>query len=323
MLDKIFSVYARDVEEKEQERAARPGEESSHCSDALSSISADPDARVDLHVHSSASDGSLRPEEVVRQAASAGLSAIALADHDTIQGIQEAEQAGAEVGLQVIPAVELTAYMDGTDATGELELHLIGLFVDTTDEQFLSALEQVRQVRVQRVEEISAKLRSLGFQFDAEHVLRRAVGESVGRVHVAQEMVRQGLCADTKEAFDRYLGVGCPAYVPKQKLTPAEAIALIHRAHGCAVLAHPGLTAGVDAILEGLAQAGLDGIEVRCPGHSAEHERRMTDAARRLGLAVSGGSDFHGGVKPDVQIGDESVSLAVLRELVERREKRS
>ena len=311
VLDRIYATHAR-------ERKPSNGETPEQGRRACLNFTPDPLARADLHVHSSASDGSLRPEEVVRTAASLGLSAIALTDHDTVEGVLPAERAATEAGIRVIPSVELTAYSDGEGEIEEAEVHVVGLFVDVTDAGFLADLRRMQQVRVERIRTMSEKLEELGCHIRSEDVLSRARGESVGRVHMAQQMVEQGICANMKEAFDRYIGAGMPAYVPKDRLTPRETIEMIRRAGGCPVLAHPGCLEGLEDMLKELMDAGLLGIEVHHPGHTPEDECRFLKIAREFGLAVSGGSDFHGDAKPQVSIGQECVSLIEVCELAER-----
>jgi transcription antitermination factor NusB len=318
VLDKVYCTHARERKGGSADESEAAQEEDDCGRGDRYRFEADPEARADLHVHSTASDGSLEPEEVVRLAAQSGLSAIALTDHDTVEGVAAAALAAAEVGIRLIPAVELTAYADREGHEDELELHLIGLFVDTSDLHLLAELHRLREVRVARIEKMAEKLRSLGFQFDSDDVLNRALGGAVGRVHVARQMVEQGICSDMREAFDRYIGAGGPAYVPKERLTPSEAIGLIRSAGGCPVLAHPGVTGGVEDLLKELTEAGLAGIEVHCPGHTADDERRFLDAARELRLAVSGGSDFHGHAGPHVSIGQEFVSFVEVCDLASR-----
>jgi len=319
VLDRIYSLHRlpREAEQNDEAAAVRkdwPGP----CARCLD-VPADSDARADLHVHSTASDGSFSPEEVVRMAARNGLSAIALTDHDCVGGVVPASRKGEEVGLRVVPGVELSAYVSaGEGAGGELELHLVGLFVDPTDPSFLGELERLRKLRIERIEKIADRLRALGLQIDERAVLDAASGGAVGRVHVAMELVGQGVCADVPEAFHLYLGNHGPAYVPKERLTPRQAIELIHAAGGCCVLAHPGLNAGGAGSLSELVEVGLDGVEVYCSAHTQATEQQLLEAAERFGLAVSGGSDFHGEAKPGTECGERSVSLVEVRELAER-----
>ena len=315
VLDRIYSTYAK---QHATDSSKDLDADWLDWEQAFEKLAPDPGRRADLHIHSTASDGSLEPEELVRRAAQAGLAAIALADHDTVAGIARAMPQAREAGIILVPAVEMTAYVVTSARPVEQEMHIQGLFIDPSDPQLLSELDRLRRVRSSRIEEMSQKLRALGFQFDADDVLRRADGESVGRPHVAQEMVRRGICTDIREAFERYIGPDGPAYVPKERLSPAEVIRVIHEAGGCAVLAHPGATGNVDEVLPGLVESELDAIEVFSPGHTEEGRQRWQAVAMRFNLAVSGGSDFHGLAKPDIELGQETVSLAEVCELYAR-----
>jgi predicted metal-dependent phosphoesterase TrpH len=241
---------------------------------------------VDLHMHSTASDGSRTPGDVVRAAKAAGLVAIALTDHDTVDGLAEAQGAGAELGVRVVNGVELSA------VEGEAETHLLGLHLRDAlvIERELGALRDMRERRGQQIVE---KLVALGVQVTFDDVLSQAGGGAVGRPHVARALVADGWATDVRDAFDRYLGAGKPAYVAKDQLTMAAAIAIIHSAGGLAVLAHPG-GAGTRERLTALMALGLDGVEVKHPGHSPSDTARLNTLASQLGLVVSGGSDWHG-----------------------------
>lgn len=268
----------------------------------------DPEARADLHVHSTASDGSVEPEDLPEMAAKAGLSAIALTDHDALEGIEAAREAAEEAGVELVPGVELTAYAPRPDGDGQIEVHILGLFIDPADPGLNERLERLREVRVERIRRMSAKLQDLGCSIKDTDVLARGAG-AVGRMHLAQEMVEQGICSNIREAFNEYIGMDGPAYVPKEQMTPEEAVRLVRGAGGCAVFAHPGLTEDAERLIEELADAGLGGIEVHYPFHNADQERDFMEQARRLGLAMSGGSDFHGDPKPDVRVGMETISM--------------
>lgn len=241
---------------------------------------------IDLHTHSSASDGSRSPAEVVHAARAAGLSAIALTDHDTIGGLTEAVAAGAQVGVRVIYGVELSA------VEGESETHVLGLHLSelTELEHRLTALREMRVTRAKRIVE---RLNQLGVRLTFEDVLREAAGGAVGRPHVARALIVIGACADFKEAFDRYIGNGRAAFVPKDRLSMTDAIAMIHRAGGLAVLAHPAQS-GTRERLAALAALGLDGVEVLHPSHSWDDSQRLDALASELDLVRSGGSDWHG-----------------------------
>lgn len=241
---------------------------------------------VDLHMHSTASDGSRSPSDVVRAAHAASLAAIALTDHDTVAGLAEAQQAGAELGVRIVNGVELSA------VEGENETHLLGLHladVGTLDR----GLAELRDMRARRGARIVERLQALGVQVTLDDVLAQAGGGALGRPHVARALVADGWATDVRDAFDRYLGAGRPAYVAKDQLGMREAIAMVHAAGGLAVLAHPG-GGTTRARLETLAALGMDGVEVKHPSHSPGDITRLRTMTEQLGLVVSGGSDWHG-----------------------------
>ncbi|HEV8446344.1 MAG TPA: PHP domain-containing protein [Gemmatimonadaceae bacterium] len=241
---------------------------------------------VDLHVHSTASDGTRAPEDVVREAKRVGLSAIALTDHDTLDGIAPAAAAGAALGVRVVPGIELSA------VEGDAETHILGLHL--SDTRHLDAqLIALRQMRRGRAERIVLRLNELGVRIEMAAVLEQAAGGAIGRPHVARAMIAEGWAVDFRDAFDRYLGSGRPAYIPKERLSAADAIAAIHGAGGLAVLAHPAQSGTRDRI-EAFAHEGIDGVEVRHPSHSPEDIARLTALVDFFGLVPSGGSDWHG-----------------------------
>lgn len=281
-------------------------------------IPSDPGAKADLHVHSTASDGSVAPEELPGMAAGVGLAAIALTDHDSVEGVEAAREAGQGAGILVVPGVELTAYIASTGADAEMEMHVAGLFVDPFCPSLLERLEELRRVRVERVHRMVSRLRELGLAVSDERVLERAKGGSVGRAHLAQELVEEGHCATIGGAFERYLCEGGPVYVPKEEMTPRQAIDLIHAAAGCAVLCHPGLFGDLEKHLPALVGHGLDAIEVHYPTHSAQQEKELLELAREHDLLVTGGSDFHGSAKPDIRMGQETVTFVELQQLHQR-----
>lgn len=241
---------------------------------------------VDLHTHSTASDGSRAPADVVRAARDAGLAAIALTDHDTVAGMPDAMAAGRELGVRVVAGVELSA------VEGTAETHVLGLHLADLDglETKLAALREMRVTRAQRIVE---RLATLGVHISLEEVLVHAGGGAVGRPHIARTLVSNGWATDLRDAFDRYLGNGRAAFVPKDQLPLADAIAMIHHAGGLAVLAHPA-HGGTRARIESLAALGLDGVEVRHPSHSSEDSARLGALVEHFGLVPSGGSDWHG-----------------------------
>lgn len=241
---------------------------------------------VDLHMHSTASDGSRAPADVVRAAARAKLAAIALTDHDTVAGLDDATRAGEELGVRVVAGVELSA------VEGDTETHLLGLHLRDTAviERALAGLREMRERRARRIVE---KLDEIGVRITMDAVLAQAAEGAVGRPHVARALIAEGWAVDSRDAFDRYLAAGRPAYVPKDQLGIREAIAMIHDAGGLAVLAHPAAS-GTRERLTTLHAQGLDGVEVRHPSHSASDISRLTALAGELDLVPSGGSDWHG-----------------------------
>lgn len=256
------------------------------------SLPADADAPasfVDLHAHSTASDGSLPPTEAVKAAHAAGLAAFALTDHDTLAGIAEAQVAADACGLRLIPGVELSVHQ------GSEEVHLLGLHIRDVP-QLQERLEIFRGFRRTRAEMMVEKLNAAGVPVTFEAVLNEAAGGAIGRPHVARALVAGGYVRDMREAFDRWLGAAKPAYVDKERLDIADGIKIIHEAGGIAVYAHPGAEGRREKI-EPLVAAGLDGIEVRHPSHSREDELRLASLAGFFGLVVSGGSDWHGAMQ--------------------------
>jgi predicted metal-dependent phosphoesterase TrpH len=249
--------------------------------------------RVDLHVHSTASDGLYAPAEVVRIALSKNMDVIALTDHDTIDGSAAALAAAREATpasrLEVIAGVELSAEEDGADR------HILGYLLDTESPTLKAALTELREARVHRADRIVQKLDELGVHVPLERVYALAGDGSVGRPHVARALIEQGTVGSVQEAFDRYLGNDGPAYVPHHRLTPADAIRLVHDAGGVAVLAHPGrLEHGQPReIIEAMVPLGLDGLEVYYPDHTPALVEELRELARRFDLVMTVGSDFH------------------------------
>ncbi len=241
---------------------------------------------VDLHSHSTASDGALAPDAVVETAAAAGLVALALTDHDTLAGVAAAQAAGTRLGVRIVAGVELSL-MDG-----DKEVHMLGLHIARVD-ALQAELEAVRDSRKSRAEEIVAKLNALGVPLTVDAVFAEAAGGAIGRPHIARALIAGGWVRDQREAFDRYLGAGRPANVEKQRITIADGIRLIHDCGGLAVIAHPGGDGRRERV-EPLVALGLDGLEVKHPGHSAEDMLRIEALADHFGLVKSGGSDWHG-----------------------------
>ena len=252
-------------------------------------------AYVDLHMHSTASDGSRSPADVVRAARKASLAAIALTDHDSVSGLPEAQAAGRELGVRVVNGVELSA------VEGQTETHLLGLHLRDTH-VLERGLRELREMRDRRAREIVERLNGLGVTLAFEDVLSQAGPGVVGRPHVARAMIAEGWATDARDAFDRYLGAGRPAYVPKEQLSMQDAIAMIHAAGGLAVLAHPG-SGGTRERIEALRALGMDGIEVKHPSHSSSDTARLRGLCEQFGLVMSGGSDWHGAAEGPRTIG--------------------
>ena len=241
---------------------------------------------VDLQVHSTASDGALSPTKVVEAAREAKLYAIALTDHDTVDGVAEATAAGAEFGIRIIAGVELSSHFD------EDELHLLGLHLSNQD-AMRSALRDLQAGRVERAVRIVEVLNKHSIPVTMDAVLAEADKGAVGRPHVARAMVAGGWVRDFREAFDRWIGFGRPAYMAKERFDVADAIDLVHQAGGLAVWAHPGESATPTRILR-LADMGLDSVEVLHPSHPPSLSQRLFDNTEKAGLLPSGGSDWHG-----------------------------
>ena len=260
---------------------------------------APPARRADLHTHSTASDGAASPACLVERACAAGLVAVALTDHDTVSGVEEARAAAVRSGIEVIAGVELSAMEDDN------ELHILGLHLAHV-ETLEPALEQLRDARVRRAVTMVELLNKLNVRVTMDAVMVQAGSAALGRPHVARALIAGGWAKDERDAFDRFLGAGRPAYVAKQRLTIVDAIQLVHDAGGVAVIAHPGRL-GTLARLQSLRQAGLDGVEVRHPSHSAEDEARLGAIADALSLLPSGGSDWHGAAEGPRVLGGISV----------------
>jgi len=257
--------------------------------------------RIDLHTHSLCSDGAQTPADVVRTAYSAGLSAIALSDHDSILGVQEAMDTGKALGVEVIPAVELSAQSD-------TELHILGYFIDIHNKRLNDMMAYALKVRDERQEETCRKLNEQGFDITMDELRAEAHGNPVlCRAHFAQIMVRKGYAESVKDAFSRYLSVGCYAYSNRQALTAQEAVSLIREAGGIAVAAHLHLIKMPDdqlrEYLKSLIPYGLDGVEGYYTDYTPDMEQRYRAMAKELGLVISGGTDYHGANKPHISIG--------------------
>lgn len=272
---------------------------------------------IDLHTHSNASDGTLPPREVVRLAKERGLQALALTDHDTIDGLAEAVTAGQELGLEVIPGVEISA----RHAHGLGSMHILGYFLDYKSELLAQRLAVLKQARKDRNPQIIAKLNGLGIPITLAQVERISGSGQMGRPHIARALYEGGRVRSIQEAFDLYLGNNGLAYVSKFRFPPDEAIGMIRDAGGLAVLAHP-FTLGLHTfeslrpLLQELMVLGLAGLECYYPEHSPEQQALYLSLARNLGLLITGGSDFHGDNKPEVRLGQVNCQALLTYNLV-------
>jgi hypothetical protein len=271
---------------------------------------------VDLHTHSTFSDGSITPTELVAEARAAGLAAIALTDHDTCDGIGEFLAASRDSGIETLAGVEVSAEF------GDRTVHILGYGINPAHERLRTVLQKLVEGRNERNAKMIRKLQLLGIRIELQEVEAIAGEQVVGRPHFAQVLLRKGVVRTFDEAFDRYLARGRPAYFERFRLGPEETIALIAEAGGVTALAHPyymGLSSDlVTATLARLKGAGLVGVEAYYTEHTEEETRLYVEIANRLGLLVTGGSDFHGAIKPDIALGWGRGSLRVPYALFER-----
>ena len=263
---------------------------------------------IDLHTHSSASDGSLSPAALMHHAKKAGLAAIALSDHDTTAGLHEAAATAKEIGIELLNAIEFSVQSD-------TETHIIGLMIDPDNEVLQDAIARSQKQRIDRGYLTAEKLTALGMPVTFEEAQALAGGDVIGRAHFAKVMVQKGYVSSVKEAFDRYLAAGKPAYVGGHVLTDREAIEIIHKAGGVAILCHPHLIKLSDSDLFNYMQKlvcyGLDAVEGYYTEFTPEMEKTFRYFAKKLGLLLSGGSDFHGANKPTILIGKGYGNLAI------------
>jgi predicted metal-dependent phosphoesterase TrpH len=272
---------------------------------------------IDLHIHTTASDGSLTPAQVVQEAADAGLGVISIADHDTTSGVSEALEAQKSHDVIVVPGVEISA----SHPSGEA--HILGYWVDHDDPVFQAFLEKPRSTRTSRIVEMCERLCGLGLEVRPEEVFEEAGGkEAVGRPHLAKVLVAKGYVKEVEEAFRSYLTEGTPAYVKRVKNKTLETIAMIHRCGGISVIAHPGLVSD-PGLVDALIREGAMGIEVLCHEHDIADVERFSEMADRHGLLKTGGSDYHGDMleKP-FRLGELQVPHRFYLELKEARDRK-
>ncbi len=273
---------------------------------------------LDLHTHTMASDGALSPTQLVRYAAAQRVAVLAITDHDTVSGVEEALAAGEKSGVRVIPGVELSA-------TYPRELHIVGLYVDIQHQEFAAVMEELRAYRAERNYKMIEALQTQGLKITPEDVLKYKPGygmDTIGRVHMARALVEKGYCSDLKSAFETYVSGDSPAYVKRQLLDAASCIELIHKAGGYAFLAH-GVHSEPDMnklfeLLDTLRECGLDGVECYHSDHSMLVTEQLMEYCDKHKMLVSGGSDFHGKNKPHVDLATMPYGLKLPAELLKR-----
>jgi predicted metal-dependent phosphoesterase TrpH len=271
--------------------------------------------RIDLHIHSTASDGSLAPADIIDHAQKLNLAAIAITDHDSVEGSKEALQIGIPPSLHFLTGVEISA-AHPPFFPGSGSFHILGYAIHLDNRELNQALGKLQEARKNRNPEILKRLNKLGFRISLEEV-NQGVGEGqLGRPHIAYAMVKKGFVASINEAFDKYLGNEGPAYVDKDRIECEQAIHIIRAAGGVPVLAHPALlnienNQKLDTLLQNLIKMGMAGIEVYYPGHSPQQIRQYTQLAGKYGLLMTGGTDFHGSITPEIQMGSGDGDLFV------------
>ena len=266
---------------------------------------------ADLHLHTNFSDGTYTPEELAREGKKHSLAAMALTDHDTVEGCPRMATACGELDIEFISGTELTA------ESGGIELHLLGYCIDLNNQKLLTEVGRFQLVRQNRIREMVARLNELKIPLEAEAVFKIANCRSPGRPHVARALVQAGLCKNLDEAFERFLKVNRPAWVPKFKMSATDAIALVHQAGGVAVMAHPGLNR-TDDVIPKMVDAGLDGLECFHSKHSTATSNHYLQMADHFGLLVTGGSDCHGMNKGKPLIGSVKIPYSHVTRLKEK-----
>ena len=269
-------------------------------------------SKVDLHIHSTASDGRLSPTNIVHKAVELGLTIIAIADHDSVDGIAPALVAAqAFPWLRVIPCVEIS-----TDVPNG-EVHVLGYFVDYTDHKLKASLDRLRNSRRQRAQRMIAKLENFGIHIEWQRVQEIAGSGSIGRPHIAQAMLEKGYIASLKEAFAKYIGRGAPAYVEREKMTPVEAVELVLQANGLPVLAHPFTADDPETMVIELKAAGLVGLEVYYDGYPINEINKLLSLANKYNLIATGGSDYHGlDASTETMIGGADIPMKSAKRLI-------
>jgi len=273
------------------------------------------DAWADLHVHTNFSDGLLTPAQVVITAKDKNIAAVGIVDHDTIDGIPEAVEAGDSYGVEIVPGVELSSQCDGRD------IHIVGFYFDPDHPRLMKYLERFRNERHKRASKMIRNLNDAGVRVTMDEVEERAHGRSIGRPHLAEVLMEKGYVETFQEAFHRYIGYGSKAYEEKYKISPENAISLISEAQGLSFLAHPGYGLS-DALIFKLIKAGLDGLEIVHPKLSENRTKHLQQLVQKNNLLVSGGSDCHGGRNGEIYLGKFSVPYVIVENMRQALRKR-
>jgi predicted metal-dependent phosphoesterase TrpH len=275
---------------------------------------------ADLHTHTTASDGTLTPTQLVEWAKELGLKALAITDHDTVGGVEEAMNAAKNTGVQVVPGIEISCGWDVNDYS----IHMLGLFVDPNNKELVTFLERQKEARFTRAHRILQLLEKEGIDTrELAEEFNERTEKVLGRPHIARYLIEKGVVSCFQEAFDRYLLRGCPAYVPKEKVHPKDAIALIHKAGGFAALAHPGLTSKWDRVWPEIEGLPWEGMEVFYSEHSEQQVEYFYKLARARGIVPTGGSDFHGDFAKETNaLGASGLNEEQFNEVVEAHKKR-
>lgn len=269
---------------------------------------------ADLHLHTLFSDGTYSPGELIREAAKEGLAAIAVADHDSVEGIRPTLEAAEAENIEVLPGIELTAEYDG------LEIHILGYLFDYQRGELKEKLNFLKENRVRRIYEIVAKLKNIGIALDAGRVFEISGSGTTGRLHIARALVKEGIVSSIHEAFAKYIGDKGPAYVCGFRFSPQEAISLIRKLSGIPVLAHPYIL-NRDELIPDFVDCGLMGLEAYYPEHTQTMTKRYLTLANKFHLLVTGGSDCHGEAKPEARIGTLKIPYNLVEELKAAKER--
>jgi len=264
--------------------------------------------KVDLHVHTYYSDGTFSPEKVIVEAKKRGLSAVAICDHDCVEGIPEAQAAGAKYGVEVIPGAEITCEKDG------LEIHMLGYFIDVTSRPIIELITTLKDRRIKRIYDMVDKLKKFNVDISAHKVFALSPKGAVSRLHLASALYNEGFVSSIKEAFTKYIGDRAPCYVSRFEVSPESAIGAILKSKGVPVYAHPKVM-GRDDFIPGFMKAGLRGIEVFHSDHDRRAEEHYLNMAHKFGLLVTGGSDCHGAGKGRVLMGGVTMPYSTLEDL--------